>query len=231
MPDINSLKIGAVGWIEVENSPKRKIWEVSESETIVLDFIIPTDFKKDLLDPEIQKEFEGFATKGKGVLIDFEVTKIKGLEVAKQIYKFRYPDSLALIYIGTLAFPLADFCYILKCQCIETGTTGMREAAVEIILSKDKPREKSKKDPIFINSMEEYFELIKQTPLTKLPADDEKYDEGFPEHPLSKTRYYLKYFADNLIVDLNLQNAKPYRVSSIKSSGFLDKIRGFFNND
>lgn len=212
MPDIHSLGFATDSWTQIRSSDRQIVWAASSSDMFMIDFLQPTDFKHDLRDPEIRLEFEETASSAGGVLLDFAITSIKGLEAAYQIYKFWHPgpQDMRKVYIGTLAFPFADFCYIVKAQSIETGTTGMREAAVAII---EQPSIEPIGEPIEVNSIEDLFTQMKQGRLQRIPADNETYDDQFPDHPLSKVRGYLRHIAATLQFDPALLTAPPYRIA------------------
>jgi hypothetical protein len=213
MPDILSLGFAPDDWRQIHSSPRQIRWAVTPSDIVSIDFLQPTDFKRDLRDPDIRLEFEQTAADAGGVLIEFAVQGIQGLEAALQIYKFWHPDpqDMRKVYIGTLAFPFADFCYIIKAQSVEAGMTGLREAAVAVIegLHTAEPAG----EPIEVNSAEELFSLLKQGPLHAISADSAAYDAQFPEHPLSKVRGYLRQIAATLRVDPALNLAPPYRIA------------------
>ncbi len=212
MPNIHSLSFDSNDWKKVQDSPNQMIWQVSPFETIMEEFKQPTDFKRDVLDPNIRLEFEEFVAESGGAIVDFQIAKIKGLETIWQIYKYWYPkpQDMRKVYLGAMAFPFADFCYILKIQCIESGTTGVREAAISLSLPKT---EQSSKEPIVIRSMAEMFDHMKKTSMIRSASDDEQYDAQFPDHPLSRARWHLKHFADTLMISPDLQKARPYRVN------------------
>lgn len=65
--------------------------------------------------------------------------------------------------------------------------------------------------PPLLNSMDEFFDRIKQSPIVRHPSDDEKYDRLIPTHPLSRIRQYLKNIAETIEFDEEVRRAKPYR--------------------
>ncbi|MGQ0600794.1 MAG: hypothetical protein ACT4QE_03755 [Anaerolineales bacterium] len=230
MPSIYALSFDTGDWELAHDSPQQIVLRPFPSDTLFVEFKQPTDFKRDVLDPDLRLEFEQGANQSGAAIVEFDVVKLKGLEAIRQIYKYWHPAprNMRKVYIGTLAFPFADYCYIFRVQCVETRTTGMREAGVTLILSDQKP-EKPQGDPIPLNSMEELFERIKKALLTRTASDDELYDVHFPEHPLAKARAYLRHFSETLIVDPALRKAKSYRVAvTAKPRNLLDQLRDFF---
>jgi len=215
---------------KTQDSPKQIDWQVSPSDTVAVEFKQPTDFQRDVLDPDMRLEFEQFVAQSGGALVDFEVTKIMGVEAVRQVCKFWHPapKDMRKVYLGTLAFPFAEFCYIVRVQCIETGTTGLQEAAVSLIVSQGKPAPPAS-EPIVVKSMEELFDRMKKAPVTRVLSDDEEYDAQFPDHPLTKARRYLKHLAETLVIDPALQKAEPYRIrTATKPDNLVGKIPGSF---
>lgn len=213
MLNIYSLSFNTDGWKNTEDSQEQIIWHVSPDETVFVEFKKPTDFKRDVLDPNVRLEFEEFVLQSGGAVVDFQVTKINGLEAIKQVYKYWHPNpqDMRKVYLGVIAFPFAEFCYIVKAQCVETGTTGVREATISLLSPKSKTEQPSN-EPIVVKSMEEMFSHMKKTSLTRSISDDEQYDAQFPEHPLTRVRWYINHLSNTLVVSPDLQNAKPYRI-------------------
>lgn len=134
-------------------------------------------------------------------------------------------NALGKRYIGTLMFPFETYSCGFRFQCDEYGTTGIRENVVSLLeTGAKKPESDQNKPPVILGSMDEFFERIKQSPIVRLPSDDEKYDELIPTHPLSRTRQYLKALAETIEFDELVLKAKPYRGVQKRSSN-----RGFWN--
>jgi len=78
-------------------------------------------------------------------------------------------------YIASVTLPFRDFSYVLKVQCAEHGTTGIKEA----ILGQ--------------RSMEEGKTSISDGKIEVLDwnPDSEEYDTEFPNHPIARARLVL----------------------------------------
>ena len=109
-------------------------------------------------------------------------------------------------------------------MCDEYGTTGMRESLAYVVENRGKKPEidPDAPPPVHVGSMEEFFDRIKQSPITRNPSDDEKYDELIPNHPLSRTRRYLARLAETIEFDEELYKTKPYRGVHKRSAKDMD---------
>jgi hypothetical protein len=78
-------------------------------------------------------------------------------------------------YLGSLTVPFRDFNFVLKCQCLERGTTGIKEA---ILLDRSWAAHEPKGEG-------------------ELPPgwdpDAPRYDPEFPDHPVARARRTLDH--------------------------------------
>lgn len=156
--------------------------------------------------------YEKMAQDLKGVLLDFDFKKIQGIEALVGTFKYRapMPKSMAMYYVGIVWLPFRDFCFQVNFESLERGTTGMREASVMML----EPVAPSpvQQQPVAMNSMEDMFEHIRNQPLRRIPSDEAKWDQKFPDHPLSKVRAMLGRFENGAKFTPKLLKQVPYRV-------------------
>ncbi|GIJ46333.1 hypothetical protein Val02_32190 [Virgisporangium aliadipatigenens] len=117
-------------------------------------------------------------------LVEGEVITVDGLPAMRQIIKIKHPHQpTGLVFIGSLLIPRATCSVVLKVQCPEQGTTGMREAMIVARVGIDGAFPPSR-----------YAPDVDLRALGGLPtnvADDPAYDATFPDHPLSRCRRLL----------------------------------------
>ncbi len=213
MPSIASLRFDVTNWQIKEQSDQKIVWFNRVPDLLILEFSphaleLPTALR----DMAGMRAFiEQMVQQNDGAVLSVENTFCDDLEGIKSIFKYRQTpssrrSSLGMVYIGLYIFPLAELHYLLKVQCCEYGTTGLREAAVAIQQPRPAPGEYK-----MISSMQEFLAHLNQQEVQHTPADDERYDSSFPDHPLSRLRGYLKHLEETLLVDESVKIAQPFR--------------------
>lgn len=97
-----------------------------------------------------------------------------------------------MTYLGSLTLPFRDFSFVLKIQCEEHGISGLREAA---LIAEKLECGEIQLDPDGVGIagwMRDPYDAARTSGLARTLADDEAYDQRFPEHPLSRARRFLK---------------------------------------
>jgi hypothetical protein len=228
MVDINSLSFDLTNCtIRVEDSTERR-WTHRDGVAHLLKFAKrPPPWPFDLTDVDAAREFYGqqCASVG-GAMLSLDVIKPNDIEVLSGLFKYHAPieGSLAMYFVGILWIPFADCNYQLNIEALERGTTGIREAVV-LDLSLDEkfdhaslhgvtwPKAGVDFDPIGDITTGPGREKFRQTPLFRLPSDDEQFDALFPEHPLSLVRERMARVTETLKIDKTwLQSLKPMRI-------------------
>jgi hypothetical protein len=108
-------------------------------------------------------------------------------------------DLAKVVYLGALTLPFCDFSYVVKAQCAESGTTGMRDAAVfAIMMQKGEISFDQNGTPD--NWMRDPYDPAVSLPYMRNPSEDPAYDADFPSHPLSRARVLLQHLERTLQV-------------------------------
>ena len=213
MPSIASMRFDVTNWHIKEQSDQKIVWFNQIPDMLILEFS-PRAFKlpADLRDMASIHEFiEHMVQQNSGAVVSVENVICDELEAVKSIFKYRQTASsrrspLGMVYLGLYIFPLAELHYLLKVQCCEYGTTGLREAAVAI--QQPQPPLNEYK---MLSSIQELLSNINQQEVQSTPADDEQYDTSFPDHPLSRLRGYLRHIEETFLADENIKIAEPFR--------------------
>lgn len=99
-----------------------------------------------------------------------------------------------MTYMGSLLIPFAAFWFIIKMQCDERGITGIRETA------------------LLLTAQQEGKVTI--TADDKLAGDwipdDQRYDEKFPDHPVSRLRREFGRIRETLKIHHAFKNEKRF---------------------
>ncbi len=212
-PTINSISCGTTGWVINEESETHRMWMTNSRDAVLFRlFDNPPTFPYDFSDVEAARKFyHAQSIDNGGVMLSVDFTCAGGIDVMKGVFKYRspQPNSMGMYFVGILAFLFRDFAFQINTESLETGTTGAREAAISLILN-EKPAENRESIPV--NSMEEMFEMMRNRPLSKTPADREEYDASFPNHPLSKVRAIQQHIINTITVDNVVKKSKLYRI-------------------
>ncbi|MBU6454909.1 MAG: hypothetical protein KGS72_24280 [Cyanobacteria bacterium REEB67] len=151
----------------------------------------------------------------KGAMPFLELTTVDKAEALRGIFKYRSAGNpLAIAYAGIIWVPFMEGCLQINIEAVEQGTTGMREALVMTMMMDDGTfdRQESFAPPIKVNSAEEMFKRMGETPLRVIASDDAKWDEIIPGHPLSLVRKNLNMVTESLKLAPSMHALKPFRV-------------------
>ncbi len=139
-------------------------------------------------------------------------------EIAKQPQN---PKGMS--YKGAIYIPMGDTNFIIRVWCFEVGVTGMRDSVIASKLA----GEGFVMDPSSPDWggwwLDEYG--LGPAPIRKNLSEDAKYDQMFPDHPLSITRNLLGRIEQSLRFD---PNAQPPQQSPPQQPPQNPKGKGFF---
>src|SRR5262249_39065934 len=119
-------------------------------------------------------------------------------------------ESLALYFVAILWLPFESWNAQLNIEAMERGTTGAREAAV-LLLEPDRFPKADPNEAVRVSSVDEMFARMRARPLAPLPSDDPKYDDAFPEHPLSQVRSRLSEILPTIRFHVEKKALAPFR--------------------
>lgn len=207
------------GWSLEEDTLHNRAWLTQSGDAVRLQlFPHPPPWPFDVNDLSgACAYYERAAAEMGGAMLSVEAAQAAGLEALRGVFKYRspVPGSLGMYYVGILVLPFCDFYIQFNAESLETGTTGMREAAVYALSRTDDPTGPHLKEvPRRVGSIDEMFDQMRAAPVRALPSDDERYDAGFPGHPLTNVRALLNHLATTLQVDPIVSHAPPYRAHS-----------------
>jgi hypothetical protein len=116
---------------------------------------------------------------------------------------------------GSITLPFRDFSYVLKVQCMETGTTGIRESVVlaQMMASGQVKLQNSGPGPQQLRiagCMQDPYDPTTSAPLMWNLAEDKQYDAQFPDHPLSRLRSVLRQVQPSLRLAPEVKDATPF---------------------
>jgi len=112
--------------------------------------------------------------------------ELEGLRMLRTIVKVPQ-EPHGMTYVGSFTLPFAHCSYVVKVQCEERGTTGLREA---VLLA-----EGLRSNSVSIDSESEIPIAGDWNP------DSAEFDERFPQHPISRLRKHLEEIPGCLRLD------------------------------
>ncbi|MBX9693411.1 MAG: hypothetical protein K2Z81_13570 [Cyanobacteria bacterium] len=214
MPGIDSISFDTSNCELRESNSSRMAW-LSKAMVAHLLRFSPTrvSWPFDLTEPTAAKQFytQQCADNG-GAVLSLDVIDIQGTEALSGLFKYRAPvtGSLGMHYVGILWLPFENCNFQINIEAMESGATGMREAAVMLMEPDSFP--KSNEPPVLVESADDLFNRMRSSKLRKLPSDDAKYDRTFPDHPLSKVRSRLTDVISSLKLEDRVKILAPFRV-------------------
>lgn len=189
--NINSVQIPDSGWNLEKTEKSLKQW-INDEQTVGLSinyFELEPDLPTIVNIDELRKFYRKQLTPVEGGIIEINKFDLKGYDCIRTIFKFPQKPQ-GMTYLASLTIPFGRCSYVVKLQAPEIGITGMRD---NIVASK---LQKEGKISIGENGYEGWFidpydPDIKEGTRMNL-SEEEKYDQDFPKHPLSRVRRLLK---------------------------------------
>ena len=133
---------------------------------------------------------------GKLQVVECRVLPLDGVPSIWLITKGRDEQTRGAVYLGSLTIPFRDFSFVIKIQCQEQGTTGMREALlIDEALKKGTGR----------------VEVNRFVP-NGWSFDDEQFDNKLPQHPLSRVRRELRHIALSVRIESKVRDEPRFEL-------------------
>ncbi|HEY9849576.1 MAG TPA: hypothetical protein V6D28_08980 [Leptolyngbyaceae cyanobacterium] len=206
MPSIESVNFDVSHWEVLEVLSDRIIWKNDKGDRLSLHFFpIPPNipFKLNQL-TELRNFYRENIIEVGGGLISVDVVSIKEFSAIETIFKFPLKPT-GMRYLGSLTFPFADFSYVMKVDCPEYGTTGLRETIVYSKVMQNIDLQ----DP-FKGWFEDPYDPTRKDLVMRNKSEDRQYDKLFSDHPLSRLRKYLVQIENSVRFTNEVRLAKPF---------------------
>lgn len=206
MPSIESVNFDISNWENLEVLADRIIWKNDKGDRLSLHFFpIPPNIPANLNQLTKLRDFyrENVIEVGGG-LVSVDVVSIKEFSAIKTIFKFPLKPS-GMRYLGSLTFPFADFSYVMKVDCPEYGTTGIREALIySKVMQNVNPQ-----DP-YKGWFEDPYDPTRKDLVMLNKSENQEYDRLFSDHPLSRLRQYLLTIENSVEFTNEIRLATPF---------------------
>ncbi|MDY7227920.1 hypothetical protein [Hyalangium rubrum] len=213
MPSLDDLRLDLTGWTPKQHSESEAYWFNASGDLLSLHFFSePPDIPVPLEDLSgLRATYRKSMHEVGGGIVEVDTVPLAGLRAIRTVFKFPQQPK-GMTYLATLTLPFAECSYVLKVQCPEQGTTGVRDSSVfaeamaQVQLSTQEEvqrwmQEQWAQDP---------YEPSDRGPVRRNRSDDARYDERFPEHPLSRARRALAHLERTVKVTPALSQARPF---------------------
>jgi hypothetical protein len=218
MQTLNSIAFDTSGFDFEGEHNGALIWYTPEGDGIGLfHFSMPPDIAVDLGSIDrVRGYYRTLAMNHGAAIVEVDVLPLAGCQSVRQVGKVPQQPT-GMTYMGSITLPFRDFSYVIKIQCMETGTTGVRDSTVlaekmsagEVTLDEETMKLRG--------WMYDPYDRTIGYPLSSdgstcsyNSSDSVQYDEYFPAHPLSRLRRILDRIQTTLTVDRDVCNASKF---------------------
>jgi len=169
-----------------------RIWRLADGDAAAVYFfpLVP-DLPRASSSTEFSEKYTEMVAAAGVRLIEYKVVSLAGVRALRSIVKVPQSPS-GMTYVGSFTVPFSTCSYVLKVQCEEHGTTGVREA----LLLANRLRNGDMSE-IAIEEVAQH-------------ADNREYDSLFPDHPVARARKHLEFMASAVRLDQRLRSVKPF---------------------
>lgn len=169
-------------------------------------FRTPPDLPTSLADPDPVRRHvaQGIASQN-AALIDFEVVDLDGCLAMRTVAKVR-AEGRAMMYLGAIQLHFEPCWWCVNMEAREHGTTGVREAAVLMLMTERGDAPQPSGPPVVLDSLDD----LPLPEARMLPSDDEEWDEKFPDHPLSLVRAAQREIVSTARVSKRARSLPPF---------------------
>ncbi len=208
MNPLDSITFDDFGFQVQGDQDNVRTWYTRDGDFIGLFYDgLPPDIAADLNSvPEVRHFYRAQVTPAGFGVVEVDTLKLDDCLAVRTIFKGPQKPS-GMVYVAGITLPFRDFSYLVKVQCNEQAPTGTRDVAVfqsllgsgEVEMNESGSVEGWSQDP---------YDASATAPLMRNRSEDEKYDEQFPDHPLSRLRRILGRIQDSLRISSEVK-AQP----------------------
>ena len=192
-PSLDSVKFDGSRYQFQGDRDGARVWFLQEGGGVGL-YFFPRRPDLPLRAESVQQLRDSYTAQmgGKLQVVECRVLPLDGVQSIWLVAKGQDAKTRGAVYLGSLTIPFQDFSFVIKIQCYEQRTTGMREALL-IAESLQKGTGRVEGDR-FVPSGWSF--------------DDEQFDDRLPQHPLSRVRRELRHIASSVHIEPKVRD-KP----------------------
>ena len=192
-----------------------RAWSTPSGDAVILHhFPRPPDIPVALRDLLAIREFSrNAAMHGGAAIIEVDVIVVRDCTALRQIVKVpQQPHGIT--YLGSITLPYPAFSFVLKIQCPEYGTTGIRDAVIADELMGQGRINIDEGTREMRGWMQDPYDPSLTDGFRRNVSEDAQYDPRFPTHPLSRLRPLLTRLQGTIHLAEELRGQPPFRPAS-----------------
>ena len=205
-PTLDSISFDTSGWQEEQRLNDNVVWFNQCGDVLSLAATPPMDINTSNHMGAIRFAREFTASQG-GSLVSADIITLDAHPAVEMISK--QEAGLGYVYKGAIFCPLDTRAIMVFAIFSEHGTTGVREAVVsaqlwesgELEIDFSNEAEKANGTRPIMGWFFDPYDPEFAGPVLNSLSDDIKYDEMFPEHPLSAMRRTLAAVRETMVID------------------------------
>lgn len=188
--NIDDISFKSENYIFQSKNDEVCIWHSEEGDGLgIFFFNLEPDLPKENTNLEFLKEFyQKQLSEVNGFLVELEYVELDNCKAIKLIMKLPQ-EPTGLIYLISFTLPYKNFSFVIKAQCSEYGTTGVKET---ILVTR------------YLGSGG------KMEDLQKFNFDDIEYDKEFTEHPIARARKIEKDILKGIKISDKIKEQQPF---------------------
>jgi len=186
MCSLNSLTFDTTDLRFGQEDADRKVWFTPDGDGISQHFFLkPPDIPTGMRSSEqVRDHYLSMLKGGPAKMVESQIVSLADCPAIRLIIKSPQQPS-GMTYLGSFTVPFRDFSFVVKCQCMEGGTTGIREAILTDMALKSGA-----------------MKLDAAGKMTgRANFDAAEHDAMFPQHPLSRLRRVLGRIEATAVLD------------------------------
>jgi len=185
-PTLDSLRFATDGLALTLHEDLREVWHAPDGDVISKQLIFRPDRVKIESIAQLRESIVLGLADTRVRLVEVVMSRLDGLPAIRVIRKVPQKPS-GMTYAGSFTLGFRDFAFVIQAQCIERGTTGIREtllmdralAAKTVVIESAQPLR-------IVGDWE---------------PDADRHDADFPEHPVSRLRRILRRIESSCSID------------------------------
>jgi pSer/pThr/pTyr-binding forkhead associated (FHA) protein len=208
---LDSVKFDETGFTYQGDGDHFRVWSSPSDDQVGLFlYSIRPDLAARVDNPDELRNFYRPVAETAGLgIIEVECRQVDRCAAVRTIFKAPQAPS-GRTYLGSLTFPFAAFSFVLKVQCAESGTTGLRDTMVlmqSLANSEVGPDSETGQIPGWV---QDPYDPALVSAMTMNRSERAEYDAMFPEHPLSRLRQLLAHLEATIRLSEEVKRSEPF---------------------